>query len=88
MSDAFLSAELSEDVTILTQPAPELIQFGLVKPGTLYQCTKACYDLREAPKLWEESRDKTLTAFTFTFLKFRPRETNFEKVLRGLEDLL
>ena len=68
MSNAFLNAELSEDVTILTQPAPELIQFGLVtlvKPGTLYQCTKACYGLCKAPKLWEESRDKTLTAFTF-----------------------
>ena len=67
VSNAFLNAELSEDVTILTQPAPELVQFGLVKPGTLYQCTKACYGLREAPKLWEESRDKTLTAFTFIF---------------------
>ena len=50
VSNAFLNAELSEDVLILTQPAPELIQFGLVKPGTLYQCTKACYGLREAPK--------------------------------------
>ena len=66
VSNAFLNAELSEDVTILTQPAPELVQFGLVKPGTLYQCTKACYGLREAPKLWEESRDKTLTVFNFT----------------------
>ena len=66
VSNAFLNAELSDDVTILTQPAPELVQFGLVKPGRLYQCTKACYGLREAPKLWEESRDKTLTAFTFT----------------------
>ena len=66
VSNAFLSAELSDDVTILTQPAPELVQFGLVKARTLYQCTKACYGLREAPKLWEESRDKTLTAFTFT----------------------
>ena len=65
VSNAFLNAELSEEVTILTQPAPELVQFGLVKPGTLYQCTKACYGLREAPKLWEESRDKTLTAFHF-----------------------
>ena len=65
VSNAFLNAELSEEVTILTQPAPELVQFGLVKPGTLYQCTKACYGLREAPKLWEESRDKTLTVFNF-----------------------
>ena len=63
VSNAFLNAELSDEVTILTQP--ELVQFGLVKPGTLYQCTKACYGLREAPKLWEESRDKALTAFHF-----------------------
>ena len=66
VSNAFLNAELSEEVTILTQPAPELVQFGLVKPETLYQSTKACYGLREAPKLWEESRDKTSTAFIFT----------------------
>ena len=38
---------------------------GLVKPGTLSQCTKACYGLREAPKPWEEARDKTLTSFVF-----------------------
>ena len=65
MSNAFLNAELSGDVIILTQPAPELMPVGLVKPGTLYQCTKACYGLREAPKLWEEARDKTLTSFVF-----------------------
>ena len=60
VSNAFLNAELSEEVSILTQPAPELVQFGLVKPGTLYQCTKACYGLREAPKLWEQlSASKT-----------------------------
>ena len=61
--NACLDAELSEDVVILTPPAPELVQF--VKPGTLYQCTKACFGLREAPKLWEEARDKTLTTFVF-----------------------
>ena len=71
VSNAFLNAELSDDVMILTQPAPELVQFGLVKPGTLHQSTKACYGLREAPKLWEESRDKTLTAFTFTHTQGR-----------------
>ena len=52
VSNAFLNAELSEDVIILTQPAPELLQFGLVKPGTLDQCTKA-------------ARDKTWTSFVF-----------------------
>ena len=52
-------------IVILTQPAPELIQFGLFKPGTIYQCTTPCYGLREAPKLWEEARDKTLTSFVF-----------------------
>ena len=64
VSNAFLNAELSEDVVILTQPAPELILWSR-EPGTLYQCTKACYGLREAPKLWEEARDKTLTSFIF-----------------------
>ena len=69
VSNAFLNAELSEDVVILTliltQPAPELAQFGLVKPGALFQCAKACYGLKEAPKLWEAARDKTLTSFVF-----------------------
>ena len=46
VSNAFLNAALSEDVMILTQPVPELIQLGLAKPGTLYRCTKACYGLR------------------------------------------
>ena len=64
VSNAFLNAELFEDVITLTQPAPELIQFGLVKRGSLYQCTKACYGLREAPKPWEEARDKTLTSLS------------------------
>ena len=49
----------------LDATSTRLVQFGLVKPGTLYQCTKACYGLREAPKLWEEARDKTLTSFVF-----------------------
>ena len=65
VSNAFLNAELSEDVVITTQPAPELLQFGLVKPGTLYQRTGARYGRREAPKLWEEARDKTLKSFLF-----------------------
>ena len=49
VSNAFLNAELSEDVLTL-----------IVKPGTLHQCTKACHGKREAPELWEEARDKTL----------------------------
>ena len=79
VSNAFLNAELSEDVIILTQPAPELIQFGLVKPGTLYQCTKACYGLRKAPKLWEEARDKTLTSFVFQIdnVEYSLRESTY-----------
>ena len=62
VSNAFLNAELSEDGVILAQPAPELMQFELVKQWTLYQCAEACYELREA---WEEARDKTLTSFVF-----------------------
>ena len=61
----FLAFQANPKHVILTQLAPELIQLGLVQPGTLYQCTKACYGLREAPKLWGEARDKQLTSFVF-----------------------
>ena len=83
VSNAFLNAELSEDVIILTQPAPQLIQFGLVKPGTLYQCTKACYGLREAPKLWEEARDKTLTSFVFRIdrVEYSLRQSTYQSMV-------
>ena len=37
VSNAFLNAELSEDVVVLSQPAPELIQCGHIKPGTPYE---------------------------------------------------
>ena len=63
---AMLSSMLkSEDVAILTQPALEAIQLDLSSLALSYQCTKACYGLREAPKPWEEARDKTLTSFVF-----------------------
>ena len=83
VSIAFLNAELAEDVIILTQPAPELIQFGLVKPGTLYQCTKTCYGLREASNLWEEARDKTLTSFVFQIdhVEYSLRESTYHPSL-------
>ena len=64
VSNAFLNAELSEDVVILTQPALEPIQVGLVKPGTLYQCTKACCGLRDAPSVGRGKR-QDLCAYTF-----------------------
>ena len=42
VSNAFLNAELSKQQQHLQiQSAPKLIQFGLMKPGTLYQCVKA-----------------------------------------------
>ena len=66
VSNAYLNAELSEDVIILTQPAPELIQFGLVKPGThSTNAPRHVMVLCEAPKLCEEARDKTLTSVVF-----------------------
>ena len=62
VSNAFLNAELSDDVIILTQPAPELVQFGLV---------------REAPKLWEEARDKILTSFVFQIDNLENRQSTY-----------
>ena len=86
VSSAFLNAELSDDVVILTQPAPDLIQLGLVKPGTPCPCTIACYGLQGAPRLREEARDKTLFVFTFEL-----RGENFhlrQSAYHSVDDLL
>ena len=44
VSNAFLNAELSEDVAILTEPAPELIQFGVVQPAPYTSALKHAMD--------------------------------------------
>ena len=59
VSNALLNAELSEEVTILTQPAPELVQFGLVKPGTLYEVVSMHQGL-----LWSSRSTQTLGRIT------------------------
>ena len=71
VSNAFLNAELVVGRGDDSHPAGS-------RTCTIWSCqawhfvsmhqalTKACHGLREAPKLWEESRDKTLTAFNFT----------------------
>ncbi len=51
VSNALLNAEISEDVLILLKPPTELVKMGIVKPDTIWKCTKACYGLKEAPKM-------------------------------------
>ncbi len=58
VSNAFLNAEISEDVLTLLKPPTELVKMGIVKPDTAWKCKKACYGLKEAPKMWEEHCDK------------------------------
>ncbi len=51
VSNAFLNAQMEEGVTILVRPPQELFKLGLIPPGTIWECKKACYGLKEAPKL-------------------------------------
>ncbi len=60
VSNAFLNAEISDNVLILLKPPAELVKMGIVKPETVWKCKKACYGLKEAPKMWEEHRDLVL----------------------------
>ena len=82
VSNALLRAELSEDVVILTQPAPELVQFGPVNLALYFSAPR--HVLREAPKLWEEARDKTLTSFVFQIdnEEFCSRQSTYHPSLR------
>ena len=58
--NAFLNAEMSNSVLILMRPPSELVKMGIVGANTTWVCRKACYGLKEAPKMWEEHRDKVL----------------------------
>eukprot|EP00971_Amphidinium_carterae_P180277 3575671-Amphidinium_carterae.1 len=53
--NAFLDAEMDKDAPkALVKPPTEVIKMGLVKPDTMWICEKACYGLKESPKMWEE----------------------------------
>ncbi len=60
VSNAFLTAEISDDVLILLKPPTKLVKMGIVKPETIWKCKKACYGLKEAPKMREEHRELVL----------------------------
>ena len=57
VSNAFLNADLSDDVTILTQPAPGQAWYSLP------MCKSMSWFERRPQR--EEARDKTLTSFLF-----------------------
>ncbi len=58
--NAFLNAKIEDDLLILARPPPELIKMGIVERGTIWKCKRACYGLKEAPKMREEHRDDLL----------------------------
>ncbi len=60
VSNAFLNAEISDDVLILLKSPAELVKMGIVKPETVWKCKRACYGLKEAPKMQAEHRDLVL----------------------------
>eukprot|EP00971_Amphidinium_carterae_P279785 5553955-Amphidinium_carterae.2 len=62
--NAFLNATIDENAPIvLVRPPSELVKMGIVDSSTLWRCTKACYGLKESPKMWESHRDAALTDF-------------------------
>ncbi len=42
------------------KPPSELVKMGIVAKDTIWKCKRACYGLKEAPKMWEEHRDALL----------------------------
>eukprot|EP00971_Amphidinium_carterae_P343534 6483317-Amphidinium_carterae.1 len=55
------AATIDENAPIvLVRPPSELVKMGIADSSTLWRCTKACYGLKESPKMWESHRDATL----------------------------
>ena len=64
---AFLNANLPDSFeTVYIRPPQALVEFGLVKAGTIWRCVKAIYGLRISPKAWGLERDKELKKMTVT----------------------
>eukprot|EP00971_Amphidinium_carterae_P352616 6492676-Amphidinium_carterae.1 len=65
---AFLHAELDDSRAVICAPPRILTEMNLVPEGECWRLTKALYGLREAPKIWEESRDRAVADFRFSAL--------------------
>ena len=59
---AFLNADMPTKPAeqVYVAPPAIFVQFGLVKPGTIWRLKKAVYGLRQSPRLWGQERDKRL----------------------------
>ena len=79
---AFLGAGLSEDVIILTQPAPELIQFGLVKPGTLLMHESMLRVEKGSQAVGRSQRqDLDVIVFQIDHMEYSPRQSTYHPSL-------
>ena len=58
ITSAFLNADIHDDDTVLVTPPPILVKMDIVKPNTVWHVKKAIYGLREAPRLWRNSKSE------------------------------
>ena len=64
---AFLNAPMPiEDEPIYVTPPAIYVNYGMVKPGTIWRVNKAIYGLRQSPRLWGKERDKQLRLMRIT----------------------
>ena len=67
ITSAFLNADIHDDDIVLVTPPPILVKMDIVKPNTVWHVKKAIYDLREAPRLWQQERDQKLRDLEFKY---------------------
>ena len=74
VKQAFLRAPLHEKGVIVVT-TPKALEDLSVMPRQCWVLQRALYGLREAPKAWQDTRDKVLTAMTFGVQKQQYRLT-------------
>ena len=67
ITSAFLNADIHDDDIVLVTPPPILVKMDIVKPDTVWHVKKAIYGLREAPRRWQQERDKKLRDLEFKY---------------------
>ena len=76
---AYLYAPLPETMRVAIRPPQLLVDWGYVKPGTIWVLLVALYGLRVAGRLWQATRDGELVGFKWTH-EGEPREVRRVKL--------
>ena len=79
---AFLNADMPTEPAeqVYVAPPAIFVQFGLVKPGTIWKLNEAVYGLRQSPRLWGQPRDKKLRE-----LRIKRKDGNLKLVQSSID---